>query len=84
MEKRFIQKTAKAEAMERMEDMKQIENETIECWEDRIQHTTMEAGLKRTEMAIVKAFIKGLRNEETQKATARISNRPWEDIVKRA
>ena len=30
MEKRFIQKTAKAEAMKRIEDMKQLENETNE------------------------------------------------------
>ena len=58
MEKRFIQKTTKAEVMERMEDMKQLENETIECWENRIQHTAMEAKLKKTEMAVVKAFIK--------------------------
>ena len=84
MEKRFIQKTTKAEAMERMEDMKQLENETIECWEDRIQRMAMEAGLKRTEMAIVKVFIKELRNKETKKAAARISDRPWEDVVKRA
>ena len=43
----------------------------------------MEAGLKRMEMAVVKAFIKRLRNEETKKAAARILDRPWEDVVKR-